>query len=477
MSAVPTIAAVSAVVFVALALSLTVGLDWQRSQSDIRAPQNLGPVLPDSSQFQERACTCKNDWPIATNERVRSNDVFTQVASIPDPRNTSSIIAFWGQLVDHDIVLSQQSDAEGLFQIQMVPGDILLNMTRNIHRTRNGCREPRNHITPYIDATTVYGDTLSDPALLYQLRDGAKCELRTSAGDLMPLQEGSTTLFLAGDVRATEHAVLSSLHTVMLREHNRLCTFVRNLQPDWTETDVFWKTRQLVIAKKQRITYEEWLPALFGSQAWMLENGPAYLPVHRERITAEFAVVAYRFGHSMIPDPIGPFALSTLFFNAQLLVANGIEPYLQAALDTTAEKADDKVVDGLRDFMFAVGPSALGEDLVTRNLFRAREVGMETYAQMTACYSSLHVETGEQEAYIGLLQEPVVAGSSLPLNSAIIIAEQFRRIKEFDPNFYTRLGSRLGVAYEQELQRATLSTLIEDNTALVGVREQAFLRS
>lgn len=470
MSAPLALAGLLAVVTIgSIALTIGLGVD---APVDGKAPIGFGPAPSPLRRFQERACPCKNDWPLGTNERLRSNAVFAQASSVPDARNVSALAVFWGQLIDHDMVLSDMSADEGTFEVQMVPFNATLTLVRTKHRVQNGCREPENRITPLIDAGIVYGDALS-PELVFQLRNGALCELRTQAGNLLP--DKTPTEFLAGDERATEHSILAALHTLWMREHNRLCGVIRAREPTWTETEMFWKARQLVIAKLQKITYEEWLPTMFGSQQWMLDAGLGFKPKHGERVVAEWAAGAFRFGHSMVPDPVGPFALPTLFFNAQLLKDNGIEPFLAAAYDTTAEACDAQVVDGLRNFLFAAGPGIVGEDLTTRNLFRAREVGLGTYEQIAECYESLAV-AGEQEFFVGMLQEPVVAGSSLPLNVAVVVAEQMRRTRLYDPNFYTRIAPHLEAAYEAELARGTLQNLLLDNTALENVRENVFRR-
>jgi hypothetical protein len=40
---------------------------------------------------------------------------------------------------------------------------------------------------------------------------------------------GGLNVFVAGDARVNEHAVLTSVHTAFLREHNRLCDTMANL--------------------------------------------------------------------------------------------------------------------------------------------------------------------------------------------------------------------------------------------------------
>lgn len=446
-----------------LSLGLTIGLNAHRVY-DYRARSGVAPA---SFSRVQRACGCKTDWLFATDERLRSNAEFAQNTSIPDGRGLNAMIAFWGQFIDHDVVLTRQVPTEGVFSLQMVPNSVILNMTRSEFVLVSGCRELINLITPIIDASTVYGN---NETFLYELRDGAHCQLRTGHGNLLPDHNNE---FLAGDPRATEHALLASMHTLWVREHNRLCEFVRAGEPTWTETELFWKARQLVIAKIQKITYEEWLPALYGDLISLLDDTLPTKDEHQAAVVAEFTVAAFRFGHTLIPDPIGPFALPTLFFNRQLVKDIGIDPFLAAALNTSAQAVDNHIIDGLRNFLFTAGPGLFGEDLVTRNLFRSREVGLPTYETVTRCYGSDPM-SGELELFVGLLKEPIVPGSSLPLNLALIIAEQFRRIRKFDPDFYTRIARNMGTRYEFELARGTLQNVIHDNTHLTNVPQRVF---
>lgn len=194
----------------------------------------------------------------------------------------------------------------------------------------------------------------------------------------------------------------------------------------------------------------------------------------------EFSVGAYRVGHSMIPNNVGDFTLPSLFFNRQLIIDNGIEPFLQGAIGTNAQKADHFIVNGLRNFLFSAGPNIIGEDLSTRNLFRGRELGIGTYGQILSCYGDIPptaVDTPlSTENYLAMLKEPLMEGSSLPLTMGSIIAEQFARLRDYDPNYYEKKFEAIGYDYYIEVQATTLATVIKMNTGLANVKANVFYK-
>jgi peroxidase len=47
-----------------------------------------------------------------------------------------------------------------------------------------------------------------------------------------------------------------------MREHNRVATELQNLNPFWTDDQLFQETKRIVIAEYQNIIYSEWLPII-----------------------------------------------------------------------------------------------------------------------------------------------------------------------------------------------------------------------
>jgi len=222
--------------------------------------------------------------------RAVSNAVADQVegVSLPNTVNGTDFVWQWGQFVDHDVDLTD--GAEESADILVPEGDpffdpgstgaqvIAFNRALFDQATGTDASNPReqeNEITSWLDGSMIYG---SDDERNAALRISDTPLLRTSTGNLLPFNTDGlsnangfvtspASLFLAGDVRANEQLGLTVMHTLFVREHNRIAGQFLNADPTADQDAVFEATRRLVIAKIQVITYEEWLPVLLGPDA------------------------------------------------------------------------------------------------------------------------------------------------------------------------------------------------------------------
>ncbi len=107
----------------------------------------------------------------------------------------------------------------------------------------------------------MYGSDYERAAAL-RTNDGSG-KLAVSAGNLLPFNESglpnadgdSPMLFLAGDLRATEQVGLTALHTLFVREHNRLATQIGRRNRSLSGDEIYEQARQMVGAEIQAITY------------------------------------------------------------------------------------------------------------------------------------------------------------------------------------------------------------------------------
>ena len=75
------------------------------------------------------------------------------------------------------------------------------------------------------------------------------------------------TLPPSGDVRVNEHPSLVAMHTLWVRQHNKLARELAELNPHWNDEQIFQETRRIVGAQIQHITYNEFLPVMLGKEA------------------------------------------------------------------------------------------------------------------------------------------------------------------------------------------------------------------
>ena len=117
---------------------------------------------------------------------------------------------------------------------------------------------------------------------------------------------------ILGDSRVNEQPNLAVMHTLFLREHNRVARKLGEINPQWEDETLFQESRRVVVAEWQHIVYNEWLPILLGQEnmdrfgLYPLTKGfsNSYKTDFDPRIKNSFAAAAFRIGHTMIPATI-----------------------------------------------------------------------------------------------------------------------------------------------------------------------------
>ncbi len=448
--------------------------------------------------------------------REISNAVNDQTESIENPLNSSDFLWQWGQFLDHDIDLTDAADPLEMVDISVPTGDPffdpdstgtrVITFNRSIYDKLTGTdinnpREQLNEITAWIDASNVYGSD-EQRALALRTNDGTG-RLKTSDGNLLPFNtEGlrnaggtSEDLLIAGDVRANEQVALTALHTLFVREHNRLAGIIANENPGLTGEGIYQRTRRIVGAQMQVITYEEFLPALLGQGSIPTYEG--YDPTVNARIMNIFSTAAYRFGHSALSPLLlrldsngneideGHLLLRDAFFAPlRIIDEGGIEPLLRGLANQLSQRVDVFIIDEVRNFLFGQ-PGSGGFDLASLNIQRGRDHGLPGYNDVREAlglgrvedFSEISSDTEIQDRlssaygsvdnidlWVGGLAEDLIPGSHLGELFTTILKMQFEFLRDGDRFWYELVLSDDELL---DIQNTRLSDIIRRNT-LIG---------
>ena len=85
------------------------------------------------------------------------------------------------------------------------------------------------------------------------------------------------------------------MHTVWVRQHNRLAKRLGSINPSWSDEQVYQETRKIIEAQLQIITYKHWLPFIIGDEGMnMLGSYKGYRRMVNPSIANVFATAAFR---------------------------------------------------------------------------------------------------------------------------------------------------------------------------------------
>ena len=305
---------------------------------------------------------------------------------------------------------------------------------------------------------------------------------------------GNQTCFLSGDVRVNEHIGLTVMHTIWMREHNRIADRLRDINPTWDNETIFQVSRQIVGAQLQKITYKDYLPMVMGEGYSLISTYAGYQNTIKPNIPNAFTAAAFRFGHSQVqpffdrldhdfqPTSNGPLNLMDSFFNPREFTnSNGTDPILRGLLTIQARKVDEFVNDVLTNHLFQTNSSTPGMDLASMNIQRGRDHGLPPYLiwkrwAQRECGVSSDLENelttvrflqtyGSLETvdlWVGGLAEKRLPGGIIGATFACIFARTFEAVRNGDRFYYENSDTATAI-FTPEQRRAI------ENTSLARV--------
>ncbi|EFX71633.1 hypothetical protein DAPPUDRAFT_111566 [Daphnia pulex] len=397
----------------------------------------------------------------------------------------------------------------------------------NLDGTSPGMRSQINSVTHWIDASHVYGSTIEKANELRDTTSGRgrlKTSVDSNGRQMLPMGNSSYLSYKAGDFRVNQHPLLTLLHTVWLREHNRIAENLYRAAPGKADEFYYQHARRILIALMQHITYNEYLPVMIGPTlaARIMSPKNGYLKSGNPAIFTEFSTAVFRGGHSQLRSLIRIVEEDVnkvdrgLKFDLRVelpsLESESLEPPAEGArfmdqalhglLQTPVQTVKSSLQDDLKTQIFK--PKAEPFDLLSLNIQRGRDHGLPSYTKMLSYFDRNNVPSNFDELLPLIPEEAVAAMRSVyesvddvdlyvagqaekPLpNAALgptfagIFAAQFLNLRRTDRFFYDHnVDGTTGFSSNQlaEIQKVSLARIICDNSdgTITRVQPKAFL--
>ncbi|NXC35844.1 PERM Myeloperoxidase, partial [Campylorhamphus procurvoides] len=481
-----------------------------------------------------------NGFPLPLVRKVSNEIAHTANENITADQELSLVFMHWGQWINHDVDLTPAS-GEGAslellchthcafkppcFPIKFPPDDprpVSSDTCMPFVQSASACnagtftREQLNAVTSFIDASTVYG---SDGALARSLRNltsplglmATNQEFSDAGLELLPFENVTKSVcvltnrsanipcFKAGDKRVTENLGLSAMHTVFLREHNRLATELRALNPHWEGEKLFQEARKIVIATIQVITYRDYLPLLLSTETtkWI----PLYTG-YKEDVdpsASNVFTLAFRFGHTSVRpfvsrlddnfQPLGSFSQVPL----HLTFCATWRIIMEEGTDTSDQVQVSQATSALffaHQCLFDGGGcgggscSAAAPALAGYNAWRgfcglSQPQTLEEFSEvlgnpkLAEKFLEVYGTADNIDVWIGAVAEPLVPGGRVGPLLACILGTQFRNLRDGDRFWWENPG----VFTPQQLQalrKVTLSKVFCANTRIQKMPRDVF---
>jgi hypothetical protein len=370
---------------------------------------------------------------------------------------------FIGQFIDHDITL----DTTPFDQQQQDP-DAKVNFR-----------------TPRYDLDNVYGQGPGKDPQFYDPTDPDKLLLASNVNGVLDVPRESSGRAIIGDPRNDENLIIVQFHKAVIQFHNKLVDYARSqgMRKEW----VFETARRLARWHYQWAVIHDFIPRFVGEG--LVPNGTVYKevvgkppvinlsyykPTNREGrpfMPVEFAVAAYRFGHSLIRpfyvisdsgkvDIFGPNGERNLNGGRPIpsdlvMVWNNILPDLGNPAARPPRKIDTKLSIPLSTLPgSAVPPPDPTKNLAVRNTLRGKRVGLPSGQQVAKAMrvpvlsnATLGLSNdpgwgGEAPLWYYILKEaelPPYNGERLGPVGGRIMAETLVGLLQRDPNSYLYL--------------------------------------
>ena len=356
--------------------------------------KTLPPFAPEDSLLTELG--------ISMRELGVTQDENDQLNDNPNPKLTAGF-TFLGQFIDHDITHDNT-----LLPEQQADPDAVVSFR-----------------TPRYDLDSLYGKGPLVEPQFYDPTDRDKFLIVTNADGVADVPRMGDGRAIIADPRNDQHLIIVQLHLAFLKFHNALVDYLR--ARGTAPATVFDGARQLARWHYQWIVIHDYLPRIIGQPLVdliykeRLGRPPTvtlnyYAPTNvagKPFVPIEFAVAAFRFGHSMARPR---YTMSTNVSKVPLFEAvptsnnlNGSRPIPARLLvqwskffeiDGTqrpARRIDTKLADPLFFLPVAILPEPENPQtlLAVRNLLRGKRLGLPSGQQVALAMGLAPLSTAQ----------------------------------------------------------------------------------
>ncbi|KAK1333318.1 hypothetical protein QTO34_006859 [Cnephaeus nilssonii] len=327
-----------------------------------------------------------------------------------------------------------------------------------------------------------------------------------------PGAPGRMPCFLAGDSRASEVPALTALHTLWLREHNRLAAALKALNPHWSADTAYQEAaRWWAPCTRSSLcgitSPESWAPRRSEQHVGPYEG---YDSAVDPTVSNVFTTAAFRFGHATVHprvwrldahfrEILPPLLLGDAFFSPwRVLHEGGVDPLVRGLLARPAKlpAPGQLVSEELTERLSVLAPAGTF-DLASLNLQRGRDHGLPGYnawrefcglrrlhtrADLGSVIANgsvadrimrLYRHPDNVDVWLGGLAEDLLPGARTGPLFACLIGRQMKALRDGD-RFWWERGGVFTEAQRRELGTHSLSRVICDNTGLPRVPADAF---
>ncbi|CAG5124174.1 unnamed protein product [Candidula unifasciata] len=353
------------------------------------------------------------------NPRRISNELFGNPAGssgIPHKRNLTALFAFFGQIIQHEIMDTDELTCPVEILDVPVPrgdptfdpdakGDKTMPYERSAYEKTSGQspNNPRRQInwqSSFIDGSFLYGKNLVRTEFLRDPNSGklacedkwGKFPLRNNVG--LPYNSYTYSynkleeLWRLGDADVFENPAILALNMMFYRYHNTMAEEFQQRYNYLSSDEAFEKTRRWVIGVIQKIMVYDWLPKLTEKE---LPPYTGYKPWVKSDITDIFDAGASKYIMTLMPPAIYQIdngcqhrttnRLCNIYWKAMDVLyrhESGTLEILKGLSAQYAESSDTYIVEDYRSKFY--GPLYHSKhDVVLLTIMKGRDYGLPDY--------------------------------------------------------------------------------------------------